>query len=125
MHPSGNDTIHSDKEEIEQPLIQSQHLDESEALLNQTARTASMKGFHLPGRLSRIGDRIDDASKNSLPDKQSSLVLLVPGSSLLQEPQIGNGDKLGNEVEQNNSGMKQNYCPKQQYKMNQNLLFMV
>ncbi|KAJ8633537.1 hypothetical protein MRB53_026873 [Persea americana] len=100
----GNDTIHSDKEEIEQPLIQSQHLDESEALLNQTARTASMKGFHLPGRLSRVGDRIDDATKNSLPDKQSSLVLLMPGSSLHQEAQIGNGDKLVKEVEQNNSG---------------------
>lgn len=111
--PLGKDTVHSDKEEITQPFFQSQQLDESEALLHQSAGTTSMKGVHLPDKLSFVGEHIDDATRNNSQAKQSSLVLLMPGTILLQETQVGNGEEQGNEFEQHNSGMIHNHCAKQ------------
>lgn len=104
--PSGKDTVHSDKEEITQ-------LDESEALLHQSAGTTSTKGVHLPDKLSFVGEHIDDATRTNSQAKQSSLVLLMPGTMLLQETQVGNREERGNEFEQHNSVMIHNHCAKQ------------
>ncbi|XXG67026.1 hypothetical protein AAC387_Pa06g0462 [Persea americana] len=95
----------NDVEETVQPLVASQDLDESENLLHKsTSTTTSIKGVHLPDKTSFVGEHVQDAVRKALQDNKNCKVLLMPGSSLLQETQTSDREKLGGEVEQNNTG---------------------
>lgn len=104
----------NDVEETVQPLVASQDLDESENLLHKsTSTTTSIKGVHLPDKTSFVGEHVQDAVRKALQDNKNCKVLLMPGSSLLQETQTSDREKLGGEVEQNNTGMRQIFCAKE------------